>query len=105
MSVFDGNYGGYRPMYNPFQYQVQPAPQYQNPYLTQQNNFQNQYQQTPQTQQPPQQTGMSAPTMLPRLQCSSSIWLLCLVLRTSFRTPMAVDAIKILAARDKEVGS
>lgn len=63
MSVFDGNYGGYRPMYNPFQYQNQPVPQYQNPYLNQQNNFQNQFQQTPQTQQPPQQTGMSAPTV------------------------------------------
>lgn len=65
MSVFDGNYGGYRPMYNPFQnqYQVQPALQYQNPFLNQQNNFQNQYQQTPQTQQPLQQTGMSAPTV------------------------------------------
>lgn len=65
MSVFDGNYGGYRPMYNPFQnqYPVQPVPQYQNPYLNQQNNFQNQFQQTTQTQQPPQQTGMSAPTV------------------------------------------
>ena len=63
MSVFDGNYGGYRPMYNPFQYQNQPVLQYQNPYLNQQNNFQNQFQQTPQTQQSPQQTGMSAPTV------------------------------------------
>lgn len=63
MSVFDGNYGGYRPMYNPFQYQVQPTLQYQNPYLNQQNNFQNQYQQAPQTQQAVQSSGMSAPTV------------------------------------------
>lgn len=61
MSVFDGNYGGYRPMYNPFQnqYQVQPALQYQNPFLNQQN----QYQQAPQTQQAAQPSGMSAPTV------------------------------------------
>lgn len=63
MSVFDGNYGGYRPMYNPFQYQNQPVLQYQNPYLNQQNNFQSQFQQAPQNQQAPQQTGMSAPTV------------------------------------------
>lgn len=55
MSVFDGNYGGYRPMYNPFQ--VQPLPQFQNPFLNQQNNFQNQAQQTAQP------SGMSAPTV------------------------------------------